>query len=244
MKALISMGSLIVGLTSAGYAMAESNNDQGSAVKTVPYSAEYVLSRRGTERGEASRTLEKQDDGKWRYHTRTAASLLVFSDRRENETIFTMDEDKVVPISFDYSRRGTGSNQSLKVRFDRENEQLVSEGGDSVDIEWRDDLLDPNAVLHQLQIDVAGSEDDWTYPLVDESGDYRDYRFTRVKTETLNLPYGEVEAIRVDRVRDSERRQTHFWFAPELNYTLVRMQQVREGREEAQIELTALTIED
>lgn len=235
---------LVAGLAIASTAGAQSNaHEHETSMKTVPYSAEYVLSRRGTDRGEASRILEKKDDGTWRYYTGTSASLLVFSDRRHNETIFSLDGDRVVPVSFDYSRRGTGSNRALKVRFDRENKRLVSEGDEEIDIEWRDDLLDPNAVLHQLQIDVAGDGEDWTYPLVDESGDFRDYKFTRVKTEMLNLPYGDVEAVRVDRVRDHERRQTHFWFAPELNYTLVRMQQVEDGREALQIQLTELTIE-
>lgn len=207
---------------------------------TKPYHAHYVLSRRGTERGEAQRVLEQKEDGQWRYFTSTRARLLVFSDRRENETFFRIEEGRVKPLIFDYSREGTGSNRALRVRFDYDNQEVVSEGGDDVNVEWHDGLLDPNAVLHQLQIDVAGDADSWTYPLVDESGDYRDYEFARHGTETLKLPFGEVEAIRVDRVRDHNRRQTLFWFAPELNYTLVKMQQIEDDREQLQIQLTDL----
>lgn len=219
---------------------AATQNEDSAMDQTAEYTAHYVLSRRGTERGEASRLLERADDGQWRYFTETSARLLIFTDRRQNETFFRMEEGRVKPLLFDYNREGTGSNQSLRVRFDYANEAVVSEGEDPVDVAWSADLLDPNAVLHQLQLDVAGEGDNWTYPLVNERGDYRDYEFARDGTETLSLPYGTFETVRVVRVRDSDRRETIFWFAPELNYTLVKMQQIKEGREQLQIQLEDL----
>ncbi len=222
---------------------AEEEMTQKGEVETKPYNAKYVLSRRGTDRGEADRILERLEDGQWRFFTSTSARMLLLSDKRRNETVFLMDEGRVKPLLFDYSREGTGRNRSLRVRFDYDNQQVVSEGDDPVNVEWQAGLLDPNAVLHQLQLDVAGDEDNWTYPLVNESGDFRDYEFERAGTETLELPYGTYETVRVDRVRDNESRQTLFWFAPELNYTLVKMQQIEDGREQLQIQLTELEMD-
>lgn len=220
----------------------ENGQDGASRAQTTEYTASYVLSRRGTERGDASRILERHEDDQWRYYTETSARLLVLSDRRKNETFFRMEDGRVKPLLFDYSREGTGSNQYLRVRFDYENEQVVSEGEDDIDVEWREDLLDPNAVLHQLQLDVSGDEDNWTYPLVDERGNYRDYEFARMGTESLEVPYGTFDTIKVERVRDHDRRTTLFWFAPELNYTLIKMQQIEKGREQLQIQLSELDI--
>lgn len=219
---------------------AATHNEDSAMSQTAEYTAKYVLSRRGTERGEASRLLERVDDDEWRYFTETSARLLIFSDRRQNETFFRMEEGRVKPLLFDYKREGTGSNQSLRLRFDYANQTLVSEGDTEIDAEWSADLLDPNAVLHQLQLDVAGEGDSWTYPLVNERGEYRDYEFARDGSETLTLPYGTFETVRVVRVRDTNRRETIFWFAPELNYTLVKMQQIKEGREQLQIQLEDL----
>ena len=210
---------------------------------TTPYRAHYILSRRGTERGEASRVLEKTADGQWRYITSTSARILVLSDRRDNETLFTMEDGRVKPLFFDYSREGTGSNQYLRVRFDHDNKQLISEGEQQLEVEWHPELLDPNAVLHQLQIDVAGQDDSWTYPLVDERGNYRDYEFARIGNERIETPYGTFDTVQVERVRDHDRRQTLFWFAPELNYTLVQMQQIEKGREQIRIQLSELDME-
>ena len=248
---VVCFGSLVA-MTSSAHASEraeDASHNEISAVAqtatemTKPYRAQYVLSRRGTDRGEASRTLEKTADGQWRYMTSTRARILVLSDRRENETIFTLEGGRVKPSFFNYSREGTGPNQYLRVRFDYENEQVISEGEEQLEVEWHPDLLDPNAVLHQLQIDVAGDDDTWTYPLVDERGNYRDYEFARSGNERIETPYGTFDTILVERVRDHDRRQTLFWFAPELNYTLVQMQQIEKGKEQLRIQLSELAVE-
>lgn len=223
----------------AGPAKAES-----AQAKTTPYHAEYVLSRRGAERGHATRLLEEQDSGTWRYYTETYASMLFLSDRRENETVFRMNDGRVEPLVFKYNRSGTGSDKAFNVEFDRVAKAFRSSGEDDINAEWNPALLDPNAVLHQLQLDIAKGGDSWSYQLVDDKGNQREYEFARAGSETLELPYGSVEAIRVDRVRDTDRRETFFWFAPELNYTLVKMQQLKEGDEQAQLQLKALSIND
>jgi hypothetical protein len=223
----------------AGSAKAES-----AQVKTTPYHADYVLSRRGTERGHATRLLEEQDNGTWRYYTETYASMLFLSDRRENDTVFRLNDGRVEPLSFKYNRSGTGSDKAFDVEFDRVANEFRSSGDDDINVEWNPALLDPNAVLHQLQLDIGQGGDSWSYQLIDDKGNLREYEFARAGTETLELPYGTVEAVRVDRVRDTDRRETFFWFAPELNYTLVKMQQLKEGDEQAQLQLKALTMDD
>ncbi|MGX5913755.1 DUF3108 domain-containing protein [Aliidiomarina sp. Khilg15.8] len=222
-------------------ASAQAQTEQAT---TTPYHAKYELSRRGTERGHATRLLEEQDNGTWRYYTESYASMLFLSDRRKNDTIFRMNEGRVEPLSFKYTRSGTGSDKAFDVEFDRVANAFRSSGENDINVEWNSALLDPNAVLHQLQLDIAGSDDNWSYQLIDEKGNQREYEFARAGTETLKLPYGSVEAVRVDRVRDTDRRETFFWFAPELNYTLVKMQQLKEGKEQAQLQLTELTFND
>lgn len=242
---LIIQGILVVtwGMLALPVASADAQAEQAA---TTPYHAKYVLSRRGTERGHATRLLEKQESGTWRYYTESYASMLFLSDRRKNNTIFRMNGERVEPLSFQYNRSGTGSDKAFDVQFDRVAGQFRSSGADDIQVEWNAELLDPNAVLHQLQLDIAGNDDSWSYQLIDEKGNQREYEFARAgtETETLNLPYGSVEAVRVDRVRDTDRRETFFWFAPELNYTLVKMQQLKEGREQAQLQLTELTFSD
>lgn len=212
---------------------------------TRAYRAEYDLSRRGRTHGTALRELKKTDEGMWQYHTNTEASLLFLSDRRYNDSVFQLSGSQVQPLNYVYERRGTGSNRYYAVTFNRENEYLRNDNGDEIHAQWRDDLLDANTVLHQLQIDVAiGAEDHFEYFLIDEDGRDTSYEFAVDGRESIRVLGENQEVIRVSRVRDHDRRQTYFWFAPKLNYTMVRMQQIEGGKEQAQVNLTKLRFSD
>ena len=57
--------------------------------------------------------------------------------------------------------------------------------------------------------------------------------------EQLDLPYGTIEALKVEIERDSSSRVTYAWFAPDLNYQLVRLQQFKDGDEQGDLRLKA-----
>ena len=55
------------------------------------------------------------------------------------------------------------------------------------------------------------------------------------------LPYGLVKAIRLKREVVDKKRVTYAWFAPELNYLLVKLYQVKGGVEQFEAQLTSIT---
>jgi hypothetical protein len=47
------------------------------------------------------------------------------------------------------------------------------------------------------------------------------------RSEVIEAPIGAYEAIRVKRVREKDSpRQTYIWFAPELNYQIIKLKQI------------------
>jgi hypothetical protein len=61
-----------------------------------------------------------------------------------------------------------------------------------------------------------------------------------VDHETLVLPYGTVKTIKVERIYENSERQTIAWFAPELDYALVRIWKGKSGVEQFDIQLKEL----
>ncbi|RUO22619.1 hypothetical protein CWE08_05470 [Aliidiomarina iranensis] len=209
---------------------------------TQPYKAIYDLNRRGRTHGTAERELSVNENGNWRYRTSTEASILFLSDRRYNDSSFQMNGYYVEPLTYEYARRGTGSDQAYSVRFQRPENQLQTLEGEPVAAEWREHLLDANAVLHQLQIDIAiGESESFAYDLIDEDGRNEYYEFAVVAQETMQVLGDTIDVVKVERVRDHNRRQTYFWFAPSLNFTLVGMQQIEGGKEQLRLVLNDLT---
>ena len=211
---------------------------------TQAYRASYELIRRGSKRGEAGRILSKKENGTWLYETYTDAAMLFLSDKREQRTLFRLEHGQVKPISFTYQRTGTGANKALALRFDDANETLQQQAGEPMSARWQEGLLDVNAVLHQLQIDVAlrnlSGLKEWSYPLIDEDGRLTEYTFRVLGKETVEVPFGIMDTVKVMRVRKSNRRETYFWFSPLHQYTLVQMQQLKEGKEQAKLVLRSL----
>lgn len=209
----------------------------GVAVADVtPYKASYVVERGGSQYGEAMRELIQADDGVFELATETEISWLFLSDRRRYWSSFKVEDGAIRPLTFAFKRNGTGKNRSFEGLFDREGEAVRDlESGATLAIDWREDLLDEASLIEQLSRDMLALEDgkQQTYHTVDEKGQKDLQVFQRVGIETLRLPYGEVEAVKVSRIRENSNRETDFWFAPELNGVLVKMQQREEGDEVA-----------
>lgn len=216
----------------------------GVAVAEVtPYRAAYVVERGGSQYGEASRELIRADDGMFELATETEISWLFLSDRRRYWSTFFVEDGRIRPQTFAYKRTGTGKNRNFEGLFDREGKAVRAiETGATLAIDWREDLLDEASLIEQVSHDMLPLDDgkQQTYQTVDEKGQQDMQTFQRVGIETLRLPYGEVEAVKVSRIRENSTRETDFWFAPELNGVLVKMQQREEGDEVATLLLRSL----
>ena len=217
---------------------------QGINDTMKPYEANYVITRGDSEYGEGYRYLEVSPDDEWQLRTKSDISWFILSDTREARSVFIVDDEskRLEPREFIYMRTGTGSDKSFHGEFRADDKTVRNvDTGRMLDINWKDALFDETNVTEQLRIDLARGAETFEYPLVDEKGQEDEYRFrVMADSEKLKLPYGEVEAIKVGRIRDNNRRQTFFWFAPELNYVMVKMQQFKEGDEQATMSLKSL----
>lgn len=209
-----------------------------------PYEANYVITRGDSEYGEGYRYLEVSPDDEWQLRTKSDISWFILSDTREARSVFIVDDEnnRLEPREFIYMRTGTGSDKSFHGEFRADDKKVRNvDTGRMLDINWENALFDEANVIEQLRIDVAGGAEQFKYRVVNEKGEEDEYRFrVMAESQVLSLPYGEVEAIKVGRVRDNNRRQTFFWFAPELNYVMVKMQQFKEGDEQATMSLRSL----
>ncbi|WP_241970348.1 DUF3108 domain-containing protein [Idiomarina seosinensis] len=213
-------------------------------IELEPYEAEYQVTRGGSEYGEGYRKLEVSPEGEWQLRGKTDISWFILSDTRETRSVFTYNEDKqrFIPIEFLYMRSGTGSDKSFHASFDAQQKQVKNvDSGRLLEIGWNNGLYDEASVIEKLRLDVAAGSEDLTYSIIDEKGREDTYRFAIVGNEQLKTPYGSFKTVKVERVRDNNRRQTYFWLAPELNYLLVQMQQFKEGDEQAKMTLRSLT---
>ena len=195
----------------------------GSAAALTPYQATYTASLNGLPVTVTS-VLEATDKG---YRVSTSATN-VLGQLLEHED-FHLAGERIVVDEYRHQRALLGS---------RRIEHLVVDLGQGVARYQRDDkireipltpgLLGPMSYQVQLRRDLAAGNSAFDYQVL-HRGKVKQYHFQTQGTESVTLPKGAVEAIRIRRVRDDNDRETIVWIAPKFDYQLIKLRQIEDG---------------
>lgn len=200
-----------------------------TAVPISPFSSTYGLSGSGVPFSiAADRTLER--DGKrdgqdvWKMEIR-ARNIL--GSIRET-TRFSWQDCTPQSTSYSYRRRGLGRTREASLDMDREAGIAIAnrDGRDPEEFEISDNTTDVLSQTLGLQCRLMrGERDDIAIDVISERRrETMVYQVTG--EENVRVPAGRFDAVRVIRVRDDDSdRQTLLWFAPELDYALIKMVQ-------------------
>lgn len=194
--------------------------------------------------GTAVRTLEQQDDGRWAYRFNVDSFI---ADIRES-VIFDWDKGQVIPHRYQYSLQGFAiRNRSRVADFNWPAGTVHgSYDGKSFSHAVGPGALDPLSFQLQLMLDLKAGKTEMQYAVVDRSG-FDDDRFAVIGEEVLDSAIGRVGTVKVEKVRgEGSKRETLMWFAPELDYLLIRLEQTEPDgtRYEVRVESVELLTED
>lgn len=212
-------------------AQAQSDN----SFTLTPYKASYIAYKWGDDVGEAHIELSELSDNQYSLLYTSKVSKFFLSDKRSEHSIFTLNDSTVEPSQYFYNRSGTGPDKELVVTFGQQGgEKIVVENGDIYN--WNGEF-DNQIYRLDLAKQLAKGVTELDYSFVNYRGELRNYGVKVIETETLTLPYGKLDAVKVKLIRDSKKRETYAWFAPSLDYALVRLQQFKDGDEQGDIKL-------
>lgn len=221
-----------------------------------PFIATYSILHKSDPVGTSTRTLKKLVDGNFEYSYHSKIKWLIFSDKRRETSILKVDDNKVIPISYLYKRKGTGRDKSYHWSFDH-NESTATNIKDNrtIKLDITNGLQDKLSyhLQHRINLikayetpdteDIA-KKNSFSYSVVSTSGSIKDYVYQNDGEEELVLPYGLIKTVRFKREVLEKKRVTYAWFAPELDFLLVKLYQVKAGVEQFEAQLTTLTVND
>ncbi len=226
---------------------ANPNNLQSIPNQPLPaFSAQYTVLHKSDPVGTAVRKLSYQADGSVNYHYKTQVKWLVFSQTRSETSILTINKNQVTPQHYTYTREGTGKDKRYEWRYNAvENKAEDIERKRSHNIDFSNNLQDKLSyhLQHRLNLIADAKQKSYIYSVINTSGTIKDYTYQYDGEEELILPYGLVKTIRFKREIKEKERITYAWFAPELNYLLVKLYQTKAGNEQFEAQLSSLTIE-
>jgi hypothetical protein len=198
----------------------------GDAPPLAPFNADYQVQRNGKELGRATLTLRPAGDGTWEFSERTEgtkgmASLLGV-DVTEQST-FRWRDGMPEGLDYRYDQHTALKSRQRSTRFD-----------------WTAPLdesaMDRNLVTIALMAALKAGAHELSFAVVDKDR-VSAQRYVRGARESLSLPAGRIEAVRIDRQRENSRRTTTLWLAPRLDWLPVQIEQVEKNGETITLQL-------
>ena len=208
----------------------------------IPFSSEFVAFRHGSDIGTASLALKLDENKQYQLVYESDVSRFFFSDNRHETTTYQLQaSNTLLPVSYQYKRTGTGPNKKLKIDFDHDAQEAIINTDNKIDI---DSHVDNQLFRIDISRQLAAGISQFNYNFINYRGEKRFYRIQTMQAEELSLPYGKLNAIKVKVARETNKRETYAWFAPELNFALVRLQQFKENKEQGDIQLKSFSTQN
>lgn len=202
----------------------------------APFHAKYTAFKWGDDIGQADMKLEKLGEFQYSLTYSSSVSKFFLSDKRFEHSIFSYENNEPMPREYHYKRSGTGPDKSLSVRFDYEKNQIIVDDKNTLALSGQ---LDNQIYRVLLPTKLKDGFKEGEFSFINYRGDEREYGVEVIGRQKITLPYGEIDTIKVQLVRDSNKRKTFIWFAPSLDFNLVRLQQFKDDEEQGDIQLSS-----
>jgi hypothetical protein len=182
---------------------------------------------------EVALTVEENGDYRYESHTWPSGwiSWLLKEDLRELSRGI-MDGEGIRPLFYRYMRSGRRSTRTAELTFDWKTSTVVNNVDDS---RWEMTIpagtLDKLSTQLGIMLELQNGATEKTFAVAD-GGKLKQYAFKAIGTETVELPAGNFETVKLHRVGDSTQKLTTIWCAPELHYLPVRILQHNEDQSE------------
>ena len=212
-----------------------------------PFSAEYTILHKSSSVGTGVRELKYLDNGLIEYSYHTDIEWLIFSDNRKETSIVSLINNQVIPSQYHFLREGTGRDKEYIWRYDIANntaENVKKKREKTID--FPNNIQDKLSYHLQNRINLIKNprQKHFVYPVISTSGKIKNYVYQYDGEEELMLPYGLVKAIKLKREVIEKKRVTYAWFAPELNYLMVKLYQAKSGVQQFEAQLNTVTLTD
>lgn len=198
----------------------------GQAATLPDFEASYILKRGSLRIGSSAIEMRTGDDGSYRYESRSWPTRWVawlLKDRLHESSRGNITATGLRPDTYHYLRSGGSREREADLSFDWE-QNLVSNlvEGSRWEMEVPTGTIDKLASQLGMMLALQQDKEDVTF-MVADGGHLKEYRFKVIGHETVEVPAGTFETVKITKLRDNKDRVTYVWCAPALNYLPVRI---------------------
>jgi hypothetical protein len=210
-----------------------------------PYTARYEVLRNGEALGEATIRFAALPNGRYDFSTRTrgnsgmAGLLGVSMDER---SILRWHDGRPETVAYNLSQKVGWKDKQRSLTVDAAAGRITStDKGQDIALPYAAGVLDRHAVSIALMQDLAeGRQGELDYTVA-ERREVQQHRYRTAGATSVRTPMGTLDAVRVERVRDSGGgRSTEFWLSAAHGYVPVKMLQKEPDGESIEMRIVSL----
>ena len=226
-------------------------NAQESSAKIaeplLPFEVVYDVGNNLINAGSANLSLKREGD-EWIYNLTTRPTgvfKLTGKGKIQETSVFTVvksanDNMRVLPKRYSY-RQDEEDKRSVDAWFNWDSNELTYKSRGEEGIEsFSDPVLDRLSVTLKVMNELKHRPFEEAKLTVFDSGRIKQVLFINEGPETVSTNIGKVETIRVRSENAGSVRHTITWFAPDLDYIPVKIEQHKRGDLVARLTLVKL----
>ena len=192
------------------------------------FEATYILKLGSLRIGTSTLALQTETDGRYRYEshswpTRWVSWLL--KDQLRETSRGHITPTGIRPDKYHYLRSGGDRKREADLSFNWDEHTVRNHVEGSL---WEMDIpagtIDKLASQLSMMLALQQDKKDVTFNIAD-GGHLKEYRYKVVGHETLEVPAGTFETVKITKLRKNKKRVTYVWCAPALNYLPIRIWQ-------------------
>ena len=175
------------------------------------------------------RKLGKIGDDSYRFTSSATSAIASITEESE----FSFNGNQLIPIRYDYQRKGLFGQKDSFVKFDFEKNIYHHNKGTSKLIEKTLDML---SYQYQLKLDLeilrfsGKTSEILTYQVAD-ADKIKEYRFRALGEEIMKTPLGNILTLKLERIKtNNSKRSTTLWLAKNHDYLLTKLIQNNDGK--------------
>lgn len=212
------------------------------AAPLQPFRADYQVLRNGKELGHATLTLRAAAGDTWEFSSQThgtagMASLLGL-DVVEKST-FRWNAGRPQGLHYSYVQKAAIKSRDTAIDFDWPGKSATThDNGKIRNVALDAPAMDRNLVTPALMADLKTRATDFDYRIV-EKDKVSEQHYVQAGHETLALPGGSIDALKIERDRGDSKRRTTSWFAPQREFLPVQIEQIENNGETITMKLVS-----
>ncbi len=197
-----------------------------------PFVAEYDV-RYGRMAVGSSRTELSRASAGWEIEstsTATGFARMIATGTLKQQSQFELGPDGPRPSAYLFDDGTKRTSRDVALEFDwRAGRVRGTAEDESVDVATVPGLQDAASMQALVQVRLRAGKEPGTIAMI-EKDRIKEYRFSRLRSETIKTAIGDVETVVYRSARDGSERETISWYAPKLNYAVVQAEQRTGGK--------------